>query len=258
MTKSDTRSITLERQVDAPPEEVWEALTTGEGLCQWFPLDARVEPGVGGSVWLSWGPGSEGEAPISIWDPPGRFGWTESYGEDAEGRPIKVQVDFHVEGRDGTTVVRLVQSGLSASSDWDEMYDALHDGWTYFLLNLAFYLHKHRGKKRKMVWRRVATDLARDAVWERLVAGALVGVAGAGGSGQEAVLEIDQNRPAEVASAREGYHFAATIPELDDSLFFVEVEGPHVGFWLSTYGMDDDRVEALQAALDARTEKALG
>lgn len=257
MTGTNTRTITIEKAVDAPPEEVWEALTTGEGLRQWFPLDARVEPGVGGSVWLSWGPGSEGEAPISLWEPPGRFGWIESYGEDAEGRPIKVAVDFHVEGREGTTVVRLVQSGLSASSDWDEMYDALQDGWTYFMLNLAYYFHKHRGQKRKLVWRRVATDLARDAVWERLVASALIGVGGGLGAGDGVTLEIDRGRHAEIASAREGYHFAAEIPELEDSLFFVEIEGSHVGFWLSTYGMKDDRVEQLQAALDERTQEAL-
>ena len=38
----------------------------------------------------------------------------------------------------------------------------------------------------------------------------------------------------------------------------VELEGKHVGFWLSTYGLDDARVERLQAALDERTELALG
>ena len=163
-----TRTLELVREVPAPPEAVWEALTEPEGLRQWFPLDARVEPGKGGSIWLSWGPGCEGEAPIHRWDPPHHFGWTESYGEDDAGRPIEITVDLHVEGREGVTVVRLVQSGFSASEDWDEMYDALKDGWTYFLFNLAFYFLKHRDKKRKLVWRRVATDLAREALWERL------------------------------------------------------------------------------------------
>lgn len=258
MTDRETRTITIEREIAVPPEEVWEALTTGEGLRQWFPLDARVEPGLGGSVWLSWGPGSEGEAPITLWEPPGRFQWTESYGDDDQGRPIKVAVDFHVEGREGTTVVRLVQSGLSASAEWDEMYDALHDGWSYFMLNLAYYFLKHRGQKRQLVWKRVATDLARDAVWERLIASALIGVSGSMSAGDGVTLEIGQSLSAEVASAREGFHFTATIPELDDSLFFIEIEGSHVGFWLSTYGMDDERVEKLQAALDDKTAAALG
>jgi len=251
-----TRALVREQEIAAPPEAVWEALTTADGLRRWFPLDARVEPGEGGSVWLSWGPGCEGEAPIHIWDPPGRFGWTESYGEDASGRPIKVAVDFHIEGREGMTVVRLVQSGFSASEDWDEMYDALKDGWTYFLFNLAFYFLKHRDQHRKLVWQRVATDLARDVVWERLVASALIGPAT--GPGGDVDLMLDQSRRARVVSEREGYHFAATLPDLGDSVFFVELEGKHVGLWLSTYGMEDDRVKSLQDALDARIEVAFG
>ena len=32
----------------------------------------------------------------------------------------------------------------------------------------------------------------------------------------------------------------------------------HVGFWLSTYGMEPERVGSLQDVLDARIEAALG
>lgn len=253
----ETRTLTVEREVDATPEAVWDAITTGEGLKQWFPLDARVEPGEGGSVWLSWGPGMEAQAPITLWDAPKRFQWTESHGEDPSGRPIKIAVDFHVEGREGgSTVVRVVQSGLSAGSEWDEMYDALKDGWTYFLFNLAFYLARHAGKERKMAWQRAATELAREAVWERLLTASLV--AGASTVGGDAQIVLDEARPARVESAREGYHFAATLPDLDDAVLFVELEGRHVGVWLSTYGVDDPRVQELQTALDQRVEAALG
>ena len=252
-----TRSIELEREVEAPPSEVWAALTTGEGLKRWFPLDARVEPGAGGSVWLSWGPGMEASAPIHAWEPDARFGWTESHGQDDHGRPIRVMVDFHVEGREGRTVVRLVQSGLDASSDWDEMYDALTDGWTYFLFNLAFYFARHAGKKRGMVWARVATDLARDAVWERLLASALIALP-SGAGGPPAQVDLDGATTAEIASSRAGYHWAASLPERGDSVLFVEIEGRHVGIWLSTYGWADERVAALQEVLDARVAAVLG
>ena len=253
------RSLTMERELQATPDEVWEALTTSEGLRRWFPLDARVEPGESGSVWLSWGPGCDGEAPIHIWEPGSRFGWTESYGEDDAGRPIQVAVDFYIEGREGSTVVRLVQSGFSASSDWDEMYDALVDGWTYFLFNLAFYFLRHRGQDRKLVWKRAATELTRDVVWDRLVAAALIAGGPANGVPDPGMAElvIDRARPAEVVSMRESYHFAATLPDLDDSVFFVELEGRHIGFWLSTYGVDESRVNELQGVLDSRIEVAL-
>ena len=253
----ETRTLRLEREVPAPPEAVWEALTDPEGLRQWFALDARVEPGEGGSIWLSWGPGCEGEAPIHHWHPPRRLGWTESYGEDDAGRPIEIAVDLHVEGREGVTVVRLVQSGFRASDDWDAMYDALEDGWTYFLFNLAFYFLKHRDKKRKLVWRRVATDLAREALWERLIGGALIGLTSGGGAGHFD-FHLDHARQGQVVSQRPGYHFAGTLPNLDDSVLFVELEGRHLGIWLSTYGFEDERVAELQGALDTRLEQVLG
>jgi len=254
--KKGTRAIEVECEIQAPPEEVWKILTTSQGLRNWFPLDARVEPEVGGAVWLSWGPGCEGEAPIHIWEPPTRMGWTESYGEDESGKPIKVAVDFYVEGREGVTVVRLVQSGFSAAAEWDEMYDAIKDGWTYFLFNLGYYFLKHRGKDRKLVWRRVATELTRDAVWERLIGGALLGIASGGGADFQ--LQLDQPYGVEVVAQREGHFFTGTVPSLDNSVLFVELEGPHVGIWLSTYGVGSERTAQLQAELEERVDQALG
>lgn len=249
----EKRSIELERKVAATPDEVWEALTTSEGLRRWFPLDARVVAGKAGSVWLSWGPGSEGEAPIHIWEPGSRFGWTESYGDDEEGRPIAVTVDFYIEGRDGSTVVRLVQSGLSADADWDEMYDALNDGWTYFLFNLGFYLEHHPGQPRSLVWKRAPSELSRDEIWNRLTQASLVV-----DTDSNAGVNIDHPRPTRVVSARKGHHFTAILPDLDQSVFFIELEGKHTGFWLSTYGADEGRTKALQDSLDERIGAALG
>jgi uncharacterized protein YndB with AHSA1/START domain len=262
MTERKTRTLELEQHVDATPEEVWEILTTGDGLSRWFPLDARVTPGVDGTVWLSWGPGCEGEAPIHVWEPGSHFGWTEDHGQDAEGRAIKVAVDFHIEGRHGDTVVRLVQSGFDASADWDEMYDALRDGWSYFLFNLAHYFQHHRGRPRRLAWKRAPTDLSRDGVWRRLVDQGLVAEESrepaAEGAPDALPVLIDRLRPAHTVSRREGHHFAAVLPDLEQALFFVEIEGRHVGFWLSTYGTESTEVERLQAALEERIEVALG
>ena len=247
-TNDGTRSIDIEKHVDASPEDVWTALTTSEGLKRWFPLDARVEPGAEGSVWLSWGPGCEGEAPVHIWDEPRRFGWTESYGEDDAGRPIRVAVDFHIEGRGGSTVVRLVQSGLSASAEWDDMYDALKDGWTYFMFNLAYHFEAHGGKDRRLVWRRHPTSLSRAEVWDRLTDAGLVGES----------LSLDGQQRAEPGSRRDGHHFAATLPDLNDSVWFVEVEGAHVGFWLSVYDQAGVETDGLQSSLEDRVTEVLG
>jgi uncharacterized protein YndB with AHSA1/START domain len=257
MTERPTRSIEIEKEVDATPDAVWEAITTDEGLRRWFPLDAKVEAGEGGSVWLSWGPGCEGEAPIHMWDPGRRFGWTESYGDDAVGRPIRVAVDFHIEGREGTTVVRLVQSGLSANADWDEMYDALVDGWTYFMFNLGHCFQEHPGRARRMAWARVPTTLDRHGTWDRLAAAGLVSGHEESTTDARPTVNLGQLHQARIVSVRPGHHFAAVLPHLEDSVFFVEIEEKNVGFWLSTYALAAPDVEALQASLEQRVEAAL-
>lgn len=198
------------------------------------------------------------------------MGWTESHGADDGGRPIRIAVDFHVEGRGGSTLVRVVRSGLSASADWDEMYDALKDGWTYFLFNLDFHFRRHGGRRRTLVWRRHATDLDRHEVWRRLAAAQLVldgdrsmpaswppeGGATHRDPGGSAI-ELGGTHPVHPASARVGHHFVGVLPDLGDSIWFVELEGLHVGFWLSVYGDDDPEVGALQAALDEKAGTVL-
>jgi uncharacterized protein YndB with AHSA1/START domain len=268
-TPATARSIRIEKEVDAAPEEAFRILTDPSEVGRWFPLEAEIDPRVGGRVWLSWGPGCEGEAPIHIHEPPARFGWTENYGTDEAGRPIEVAVDFHVESREGVTVVRLVQSGFSASEDWDAMYDALVDGWSYFMFNLQHYIAHHRGTPRTMVWRRAATELGREDVWSRLLESGLVSphdrVAGegevAGGAavqaGRDFVTDLGERQVGTVISTRPGHHFAGILPGLEQSLLFVELEGKHVGFWLSTYGLEADRVAGLQAALDACVERTV-
>ena len=250
------RTLEVQQSISADPGTVWKALTDPEELKRWFPLDARVEPGGGGRVWLSWGPGAEGEAPIHIWDEPRRFGWTEEYpGEGST--PVRMMVDFHVEGKRGRTVVRLVQSGFGASADWDEMYDALKDGWTYFLFNLKHYLERHAGSPRRMVWARRKTDRTRDDQWSRLVgAGTLVEVEDLRPDA-DCRLVLDSAWAGTVLSSRTGYHLAATVPELNEGLLLVELEGAHVGVWLSTYGLEADRVAQLQRGMDERVRELL-
>lgn len=239
--------------MDAPPEVVWRALTEAEELRRWFPLDARVMPGEGGRVWLSWGPGVEGEAPIHIWEPPRRFGWTEGQ----EGQPGALAVDFHVEGRGGRTVVRLVHSGFGASADWDDYYDAVEGGWTYFLFNLRWHLERHRDTPRDLVWVRRPTTRTVEEVWGALLGAEGLGVMEKGLEPEEETYRLSlpdvgrlEGRTVFVRAPR---NFAGTIPELGDALLFIEMEMGgerwHCGVWLSTWGLTGERVAELRRAL---------
>ena len=50
-TKPDTkRAFELALDIDASADEVWRALTEAEELMRWFPLEAQVAPGNGGSM----------------------------------------------------------------------------------------------------------------------------------------------------------------------------------------------------------------
>ena len=64
---TEPRSIETQIEINAPIEAVWKALTDGEELANWFPLKARVTPGVGGSVWSYWAEDMQWESPIDAW-----------------------------------------------------------------------------------------------------------------------------------------------------------------------------------------------
>ena len=49
-TKADggTRSINIEHEIGVVPEIVWQTLTDPDEISRWFPLQAEVDPKVGG------------------------------------------------------------------------------------------------------------------------------------------------------------------------------------------------------------------
>ena len=70
-TPADVGGRTVERtiEIDAPVDAVWAALTDVRELMNWFPEQARVEPGVGGSIWMSWDGHYEADSVIDRWEP---------------------------------------------------------------------------------------------------------------------------------------------------------------------------------------------
>jgi uncharacterized protein YndB with AHSA1/START domain len=218
-----SREVVKDAVIAATPGEVWQALTDARELTRWFPVEARVDPGLGGSIWLSWGEGAGGEAPITAWEPGRRFAWTETRG------PVKIAVDFHLEGRDGGTVVRLVQSGFGDGPEWDDEFHMVTGGWAYFIAHLKWYLERHRGTPRDLIGFREQVACGRDDAFARLVA-----------------LTDDLDATPIMNSPASG-QAAFTIASLNDAILFVEIEpGKEFcrgGFWLSTYGLGEQLAE---------------
>lgn len=154
--------------IDADAATVWKAISDGEELKRWFPLDARVTPGEGGKVWLSFGEGSEWESPIEVWKPNEHLRTVDEMPSGEGKPPLKIAVDYIIEARaGGTTTLRLIHSGF-ADDAWEDEIESLDNGWSSFLANLAHYLHRHRGEPREMAFfRHPVVPLTREEAFRR-------------------------------------------------------------------------------------------
>lgn len=128
--------------VRAPPEKIWQALTTAEGLDGWFTTGAEVDPGPGGSIrfrWRDWGPEkitTEDGGPVLEADPPRRFvfGWHEDL--DGDG----TRVEFTLKEVDEGTIVRVIDEGYPDSLEGLELFMDCAAGWGEALTLLKFYV----------------------------------------------------------------------------------------------------------------------
>jgi uncharacterized protein YndB with AHSA1/START domain len=157
-----TRSHEHEMEIQAPAEAVWRALTDGDELVRWFAEDARTTPGEGGSVWLSWGGEYAGESRIDVWEPSRRLRLLDSSGDDPA---VTLVEEWTLETRGGTTVLRLVHSGILDSPDWDGMYDGTNQGWEIFLRTLRHYLERHPGAARRTIYWMAKLESVEDGLW---------------------------------------------------------------------------------------------
>jgi len=146
-------------EIEATPEEVWEALTVGEQLDGWWiGAPNEVEPRLGGKVRQSFG-GEVSESTITAWDPPHHFVDEGTPGPDG----VVHALEFTLEGRSGTTTVRMVHSGF-LSDDWESEYDALAEGDPMYLHQLAQYVRFFRGRPVAIVEHFQPETSDRDAV----------------------------------------------------------------------------------------------
>jgi uncharacterized protein YndB with AHSA1/START domain len=151
--------VRKEIEVEASPEDVWEAIATGRGIDGWFLGSGNeVEPREGGRVRINFGEGGSGESTITAWDPPHRFAYRGETGPDGALHAF----EYVIEGHGGSTVVRLVHSGF-LGDDWEAEYDGLNEGDFMYLHLLAQYVTHFRGRKATVIslWRANEPDRER-------------------------------------------------------------------------------------------------
>ncbi|MGN9910286.1 SRPBCC family protein [Phytohabitans sp. LJ34] len=129
-------------QLAHPPERVWAALTTAEGLGTWFGNSAEVDLRVGGQATLTWDSGDTATLNIERLEPPRVFGYTWSIYGLPEGDPRRTYVEFTLEPSSGGTTLTMVESGFAQLPDTEHKaaFSGNTSGWTSELGELVTYL----------------------------------------------------------------------------------------------------------------------
>jgi uncharacterized protein YndB with AHSA1/START domain len=251
--KSKVIEVTLE--IAAPVEKVWKAITDPRELERWFPLRARVTPGEGGEVFMSWGPPWEGASRIDAWEENQRLR-TRGFLEHGDAS----LVEYTLETRGGKTLLRLVHSGFARGSDWeDELFGGTERGWRYELRSLRHYLERHAGTDRRVLWPKAKVRGSAAEVWKRLL-----GKDGFTREGSiDGLREGDRYRvtaaTGDVLAGRvlvndPPFEFSGTVESLNDGLVALrthDVGGPDpkdghaASVWVSSWGAPQKDLEAL-------------
>lgn len=165
--KNNDRTIYAAREINAPVEAVWKALTEAGELERWFPIKARVSDG---KVNLSWGGGVDWQMEVEEQQQNKylRLGYNENYYKMVSDVPRRLAVEFFLEAKEGKTLLRIVHAGFGGGSGWDEIYDGVRRGWDTESLSLKHYLENHAGKDRVVALAQVSIKQPLQQVWNVL------------------------------------------------------------------------------------------
>jgi uncharacterized protein YndB with AHSA1/START domain len=135
----------IERTVELahPPEKVWAALTTAEGLGAWFGDEAVIDLRPGGAASMRWsGEGYTARMRVERVEEPVVFGFTwHIFGLPGDD-PRRTYVEFTLEPAGAGTRLTVAESGFAQLPEdrYREAYDGNTDGWAKELGELAAYL----------------------------------------------------------------------------------------------------------------------
>ena len=126
--------VTNEFTVNATPDEVWEAITTGPAVDSWLMGRTEVDSAAKTTTFDMFGQVSTSN--ITVWEPGHRYATQEDKRPDGTFAAF----EWLIESRDGGgTVVRVVHSGL-LGDDWEAEYNGLSVGDHAYMTKLVVYL----------------------------------------------------------------------------------------------------------------------
>jgi uncharacterized protein YndB with AHSA1/START domain len=129
------RTVTLTRA----PREVWQALTTADGLSSWFGEDASIDLRPGGAATMTFAGGMTVEMRVERVEEPTVFGYTWRLPDLPEDDARRTYVEFTLEPDGDGTVLRVVETGFAQLpvDTRRETYDSHSEGWSRELAELV-------------------------------------------------------------------------------------------------------------------------
>ncbi|HEY0471438.1 MAG TPA: SRPBCC domain-containing protein [Kribbella sp.] len=123
---SEERRIELEVPLEATPDEVWDAISTVEGMTAWFaPMDPAPDEN-----------GVSADGIVTRWEP-GR-----GYAVQAGASSYEYVIEA---GEDDTSVLTFTQTGFQGDG-WETEYEATARGWDFYFHTLEVYLSDFKGR----------------------------------------------------------------------------------------------------------------
>jgi uncharacterized protein YndB with AHSA1/START domain len=204
----EAKPFRVEVVVRTPYIEVWRALTEPDQVRRWFGWDYA---GLDDEIELMFVANARQE-------PPGRILMFE--GED--------QSAIEVEADGAHTVVRAVHPASLEDAGPGDGYDEIAEGWRAFLLQLADYLERHPGKRRRTI--RLTSEARPIAV--------LAAVAGE--------VEGESRRASPHLSLTTTDSYGRGLVVVDSSEPLDSADAGRVNVTTTTYGLDSEQFARLR------------
>jgi uncharacterized protein YndB with AHSA1/START domain len=130
----ETRTITKEQVIQAPPDRVFAALTTKQELERWFVPKVDVELKPGGSFSMEWAPGMGERGHVTAVKASEVFGFTWEVFS-----PTPTTVTFALKAHRKGTLLTLTHGGIGHGDGW-QIYATIDKAWGAHLNDLTSWV----------------------------------------------------------------------------------------------------------------------
>lgn len=256
--RTDQNDVNASLEIGAPPDRVWRCLVDPAELVRWFPLEAEVDPQVGGKLAMGWSrQGFRGEATITVIEPNQRL---EMAAEMPLGGNLRNLVqDFRLENSaGGGTALQLTHSGFGSGPEAEAFSRSVERGWAFELFGLQHYLNHHDGVDRQVVFAQIDLDGTREEVWATLLGDNGPFVEGAPAQGELVNIALTSEYfDAKVVELWPGEGLTGVVEDLNQAYFRILVDPTpestgqmRMTLWLSAYGLTKARLDELEQAFE--------